>query len=124
MSKRESKKRDELISVILAGGYEDFWISTHEIMEGTGRTQPSIHRSLKELLASGVIERVAQVFECYTGLPKRQFMYIHKDNKYKQLIIDEKRQRQIDKEKAEAKALGKDVLGYRLDKLFKGNTNE
>lgn len=120
MSKRESKKRDELISALLNGGQDDFWLSTHEIMEFTGRTQPSIHRSLKDLLDSGLIERVAHVFDCYKGLPKRQFMYIHKDNKEKQLLIDEKVKIRNEKEKAEAKALGKSVLDYRLGKLFKG----
>lgn len=120
MNKRESQKRDQLINIMLAGGEDDMWISVYELIEITGRSQPSLHRSLHDLVDQGLLIRESRkISPCGSGLPKRYFTYMHRDNKDKQDEIDKNNDAKQIEDEAAAKALGIDVFSYRLNKLIK-----
>ncbi len=120
MNKRASFKRTELINIILAGSEDDMWFSVYELIEITGRSQPSLHRSLHDLVDQGLLIRESRKISlCSSGLPKRYFVYMHRDNKDKQDEIDKNDDARQKEDEAAAKALGIDVFSYRMNKLFK-----
>tara|TARA_R110000824_G_scaffold220201_2_gene407266 strand:- start:1879 stop:2241 length:363 start_codon:yes stop_codon:yes gene_type:complete len=120
MNKRESLKRTELINIMLAGSEDDMWLSVYELIDITGRLQPSLHRSLHDLVGQGLLIRESRKISlCGSGLPKRYFAYMHRDNKDKQDEIDKNNDLKQSEDEAAAKALGIDVFSYRLNKLIK-----
>lgn len=120
MNKRSSLKRTELINIMLAGGEDDMWLSVYELIEITGRSQPSLHRSLHDLVNQGLLIRESRKISlCSSGLPKRYFAYMHRENQDKQDEIDKNNDAMQKKDEAAAKALGIDVFSYRMNKLIK-----
>lgn len=96
------------------------WVSMDELVSSTGRSQPSLHRSLHDLVDSGIVIRESRKFQPYgCSLPKRYFCYMHVDNVDRQNEIEELKKAEYEKEVAEAESLGIDVIDLRLNKLFK-----
>lgn len=102
------------------GDSDSMWVDVQMLIELTGRTQPSLHRSLKELLDNGLIIRRARKRELFSGgLPKRYFDYMDVTNKYKQDELERLALIKHQEDESEAKALGISVFDYQISKLFK-----